>query len=347
MVQLAAPLRSESTQYELSVDMPAPIRSSHEQRGFALGKDFAAHGVTPPVEHLSLRSPLLAGWQAGRAVFGQRKLKARAQTERWLALRLFAWARGRSFEDVQLTPLYLQQIAVTHCPITRELLGDATLSIDRVRDDAGYAAGNLAVMSQRANQAKGRLCMAQALERAEREQASEGLTPAQWRRVAILASFVTELPHEQASALPLAVLPPNRLRLFNPIQALQTLVTRQFMTAGWSQRLARLQALLPSAAQPDFNRFVLALAPRVLAVPKQADAIALRAALEDAWTLGLVQKRWTRFALQLDARMAEKLVQRAAQLQLAPMHVQQLEAATATEGWAVERGGYAGLAALH
>jgi len=346
MVQIAAAsLRSESAQYELSVDMPAPVRSSHEQRGFALGRDFAAHGLTPPVEHLSARSPLLAGWQAGRTVFGQRKLKARAQTERWLALRLFAWTRGRSFEDVQLTPLYLQQIAVTHCPITREVLSESSISIDRVRDDAGYAAGNLAMMSARANQAKGQQGHAQALGRAGN---ADGLSAEQWRRVAVLTSFVTELPHEQAAALPLSVLPPNRLRLFNPIQALQTLVTRQFMKPGWSERLARLQALLPLAAQADFNRFVLALAPRVLAVGKEADAFTLRCALEDAWGHELIHKRWLRFALQLDAQAAERLVQRAAQLQLAPMHVHQHEAGTATEGWALERGGYAGAAAaLH
>ena len=345
MVQIAAAsLRSEPAQYELSVDMPAPIRSSHEQRGFALGRDFAAHGLTPPVEHLSAASPLLAGWQAGRTVFGQRKLKPKTQTARWLALRLFAWTRGRSFEDVQLTPMYLQQIAVSHCPITRELLSNENISIDRVRDDAGYAAGNLVMMSARANQAKGKQSFAQALDHAI---SSEGLTAEQWRRVGVLTSFVTELSHEEASALPLSMLPPNRLRLFNPIQALQTLVTRQFMMAGWSQRLARLQALLPEAAQGEFNRFVLALAPRVLAVGKEADAFTLRCALEDAWNLELVQKRWTRFALLLNAQTAERLVERAAQLQLAPMHVQQHESQTATEGWALERGGYAGAAALH
>jgi len=56
---------------------------------------------------------------------------------------------------VQVTPNYLQQIAVTHCPITRETLTEEQASIDRVRNDAGYAAGNLVMMSQRANQAKG------------------------------------------------------------------------------------------------------------------------------------------------------------------------------------------------
>jgi hypothetical protein len=347
----AAIILGNATQIELAMapaaePSAAPQRSDFDARGFALGRDYAAHGITPPVEHLHGRSPLLAGWQAGRTVFGSRTLKVRSQTRRWLALRLAAWLKGRSFEEVQVTPNYLQQIAVTHCPITRETLTEEQASIDRVRNDAGYAAGNLVMMSQRANQAKGASDFAAACEHAAIEERSQGLTAAQWQRVAVLESFVTELPHAQAAQLPLSVLPPNRLRLFNPIQALQTLVTRQFMQAGWSQRLARLQALMPEATQGDFNRFVLALAPRVLAAGKEADAMTLRWALEDAWTLDLVQKRWTRFALLLDAATAERLVQRATQMQLSPTHVQQHDAPTATEGWALERGGYA-CAAVH
>ena len=49
-----------------------------------------------------------------------------------------------------------------------------------------------------------------------------------WSRLAVLMSFVTPLPHEQAARLPLLVLPPNRLRLLNPVQALQAVVTLSF-----------------------------------------------------------------------------------------------------------------------
>jgi hypothetical protein len=46
---------------------------------------------------------------------------------KWLQLRLHAWLRGRSVELVQVTPHYLQQIDVSHCPITRAPLSIATL----------------------------------------------------------------------------------------------------------------------------------------------------------------------------------------------------------------------------
>ena len=74
---------------------------------------------------------------------------------KWLQLRLHAWLRGRSVELVQVTPNYLQQIDASHCPITRVPLANPTqdtsdASIDRVRNDAGYAAGNLATISRAA-----------------------------------------------------------------------------------------------------------------------------------------------------------------------------------------------------
>jgi hypothetical protein len=343
------------TQYELAIDAPAQASanaSTHEQLGLALGRDYALQGLTPPIAHLYPQSPLQRGWLAARERGAVRAPKAvSSATQLWLALRTHAWARGRSFEDIQLTPNYLQQLDVAYCPITREPLNDQAghrhaRSIDRVRNDAGYAAGHLAVMSRQANRTKGDRdhaalqAMATSLVQGPINEAG-GLTAAEWQRLATLTSFVTELPHEQAAQLPLLVLPPNRLRMFNPIQALQALVTRQLTKPGWSARLARLEALLPSdALRTDFNRFLLSLAPRVLDAAKLETAEQIRWALEDAWALPLVQKRWSRFAMQLSAAQAEALVMRAAAKRLSTTHVMAHTAPTAAEGWALKSGGY-------
>jgi hypothetical protein len=353
-------------QAELGISVPLgnpPLSlsgASTDVIGLALGRDFAHHGQTPPVEYLYAASPLRQGWQAGKAAFGQRTLRAPRHTLMWLSLRTHAWSRGRSFEDVQLTPNYLQQIDVSHCPITRGPLndrrGDAQArAVDRVRDSAGYAAGNVVLMSRQANAAKAGhdFVSASAVFQSVQQgpiQLIAGLDPAAWQRVAVLSSFVTELPHAEAALIPLVVLPPNRLRLFNPIQALQALVTRQLATPGWSARLARLEALLPSdALRSDFNRFVLAIAPRAMAVQHLNDVQQIRWALEDAWMQPLVQKRWARFALQLSAAQTEALVRRAAaQRLLSSVCVQQHGTAGATEGWALEHQGFcAPAAAIH
>jgi hypothetical protein len=335
-----------AAQYELAIDAtPSAAASGHARTGLALGRDYALFGLTPPIEHLYAQSPLQRGWMAQRAR-GVQPQEAHAYTPLWLALRTHAWARGRSFEDVQLTPNYLQQIDTDYCPITRDPIESDTRSVDRVRNDAGYAAGNLAVMSRTANQAKGARGHAELLAIARSCELGPithmgGLGAAEWERLAILASYVTELPHDVAAQLPMVVLPPNRLRLFNPVQALQALITRQLVKPGWSSRLARLEALLPNdALRTDFNRFVLALAPRVLEAVKLNTPEQIRWALEDAWRQALVQKRWARLAMQLDPAVCEQLVDRAAAKGLSTTHVQRHTAQGATEGWALGANGY-------
>ena len=133
--------------------------TAHEHIGFELGWDYAQHRLAPPAPYAQEPSPLRHGLLAGQAAFGSRTLVPTRAVRKWLQLRLHAWLRGRSIELFQVTPHYLQQLDVSHCPITRVALSTATLastdaSVHRVRNDAGYAAGNLAVMSRKANRAK-------------------------------------------------------------------------------------------------------------------------------------------------------------------------------------------------
>jgi hypothetical protein len=323
----------------------------HEHIGFELGWDYAHHRLAPPAPYESEASALRDGLRAGQAVFGVRTLAPTRYVRKWLQLRLHAWLRGRSVELVQVTPNYLRQIDIGHCPITRVALSSATLgasdgSVDRVRNDAGYAAGNLAVMSTQANHAKGANGFRDALDlvrRIEAESLSDigGLDAEQWARVAVLCSFVEPLSHAEACGLPLLVLPPNRLRLFNPVQSLQAFVSQQLLRPGWSRRVARFERLLPGKAlQRDFGAFFIALLPRVLEAGRPADAAQARWAVEDAWRAPLVRQCWTRFARQLDAAQCQALLERAVAERLAGALIVALPAASATEGWALETRGY-------
>jgi hypothetical protein len=323
----------------------------HEQIGFELGWDYAHHALQPPAPYALGPSPLRHGLLAGQATFGQRTLAPTRHVRKWLQLRLHAWLRGRSVELMQVTPRYLQLIDATHCPVTRVALSTATLeasdaSIDRVRNDAGYAAGNLAVMSRKANQAKAAhgfrdaLRIVRDLELANRD-AVDGLNAAQWARVAVLCSFVEPLAHEEAAALPLLVLPPSRLRLFNPVQALQAFVSRQLLVPGWSQRIARFETLLPGkACRRAFQVFFHALLPRVLEAGRHTTPHEARWAIEDAWRNALVMKRWTAFARLLTAGQCEAVVARATARKLGTQHIEQVPEAVATDGWQLESRGY-------
>ncbi len=336
-----------------------PAQPAVDAVAFELGRDFAHHALTPPLDRLDAGSPLRRGWDAGRACFGGRTLEPTPPVRQWLQLRLSAWRRGRAFERVLVTPNYLRQIDVACCPITRRELtrqsdSASGAAVDRVCNDAGYAAGNLAVMSALANAAKGDcgfddalalMRLAEACPSAGAGEAARpelgGLGAAEWARVAVLCSFVTVLPHDQAAGLPLLLLPPNRLRLFNPIQALQALLTRQFGRDELSARMARIEALLPAEAlRRDFRLFVNALLPRVLERGRHTDAQAMRWALEDAWRDPLVLRCWSRLARRLTEAQAEQIVLRASVSGSDGHWAQAFTPGEATEGWELEHGGY-------
>ncbi|MFT3663820.1 hypothetical protein [Piscinibacter sp.] len=330
---------------------PATTLTALDRIGFELGWDYAHHGVQPPAPYADEASSLRDGLRAGAATFGTRTLMPTRHVRKWLQLRLHAWLRGRSVELMQVTPSHLRQIEASHCPVTRIALSAATLqgsdaSVDRVRNDAGYAAGNLVMMSTQANHAKAAhgfrdaLRIVRDLETA-RAGAGGGLTVAQWARVAVLCSFVEPLSHEEASALPLLVLPPNRLRLFNPVQAVQAFVSRQLLTAGWSQRIARFEVLLPGKpARRAFQMFFHALLPRVLEAGRCDEPQRARWAVEDAWRNPLVMKRWRAFARLLTPAQCEALLARAAAKGLATQRIEQIGTAQATEGWNLDSRGY-------
>lgn len=335
----------------------------HEQIGFELGWDHAHHGLRPPAEDLAQQPSLRHGLLAGQAAFGARTLSATPAVRQWLALRCHAWLRGIEVELVQVTPHYLQQLQVSHCPITRQPLaaqaGAATTrtpaepvvtpavyaSVERVRLDAGYAAGNLAVLSRTAQHARGHLGHAEARDCADKLAANgvhrlAGLDAAQWMRLSVLCSFVEPLSHEQACTIPLCVLPPNRLRLFNPAQALQVLVSRQLLTPGWSRRINRFEQLLASSAmRHGFQRFFMTLLPRVLehGAPHAPPA---RWAVEDAWQHPLVQQRWLAFSSRLTAAECEALVRRAGHSGVSDVRVDHTSAEQATEGWRLASHGH-------
>jgi hypothetical protein len=319
--------------------------------GFELGWDYAQRGLVPPPEQLREGNPVRQGWQAGMAAFGRRTLAHTRHVRKWLQLRLNAWLRGRVFETTQVTPHYLGQIDVALCPITRQPLthgtgGDDDASIDRVRNDAAYAAGNLVVMSTRANRAKGAFTWDEALVLVQQAEGAasgsvDGLGAGEWSRLAVLMSFVTPLPHAQAARLPLLVLPPNRLRLLNPVQGLQALVTRELGRPHWCQRIKGLADLLPGKPlRHDFNLFLNALLPRLIEAGRSGEPRVMQHAREDAWRNPLVNCRWQRFALQLDEALIDGLLQSfmasGAAGRRALMHTRGL----ATEGWALETRGY-------
>jgi hypothetical protein len=320
--------------------------------GFEIGWDYAHYALAPAAEHVHAGCPVRQGFEAGKATFGRRTLLANRFHRKWLQLRLHAWLRGRAFEDFQVTPSFLRAIDVAHCPITRERLTHGTgtpsdASIDRVCNDAGYAAGNLAVISTRANAAKAAYGWSDALAFVRRIESGrlgriDGLNAAEWSRLGMLMSFTTPLAHDTAACLPLLVLPPPRLRVLNAVQALQTMLTLQFARDGYSRRIAALAELMPDGdTRLELRMFMHTLLARRIAAGRLDDALALRHALEDIWRDALVNRRWQRLALRLDDASCERIVRLAERSGLAGRALRWLPREWATDGWALRTRGYA------
>ena len=310
---------------------------------FQLGWDHAQYALTPPLEQLCINPRLQQGFRAGRAAFGRRSLLPTAAVRQWLQLRLAALAQGRTYESVVLTPHFLAQIKVPLCPVTRERLGaESGAVITRLRPDAGYAAGHLVLLGSRAHAAKAELGFADALDRMQQCDAArngpariDGLTGEQWARLAVLCSFVVPLPHEAAASLPLRVLPPNRLRLFNPAQALQVSIARALAHETPNKRLAAIRAALPGTPHRDAFDGVLEAYRAALTEAVQArPGVTPHWAVEDAWADRLLQTRWKRFARALTPEQCE-----AAAIDVAEGEARRLPDVRATEGWALATGG--------
>ncbi len=163
-----------------------------------------------------------------------------------------------------------------------------------------------------------------------------GLAAPEWKRLAVLMAFVTPMPHAQAASLPLCVLPPNRLRLLNPAQGLQALVTHRLGEPGWCRSMHALADRLPGAQlRHDFNQLVNALLPRSIGMAGDGERGALRRAREDAWGDALVNRRWQRLMLQLDVHQTKALLAHGVAMGLAGVHARLHDDDSATDGWAL------------
>lgn len=200
--------------------------------------------------HITTRWPRQAGWpdavrEGFDAAAHARLPRATPDrfTRKWLQLRMGAWRRGRVVDD-EVTPELLRALDVAHCPVTRTALThgehlDTDWSIDRLNNDAAYAASNLAVMSVQANRAKGARSFDEVLLLAGLPHATAGLAPHEWLRLATLMlgpAFATR--HLAAPALPLcAPLPCRSTRL--ALQQIQRLLTLQARRPDGKNRLVR------------------------------------------------------------------------------------------------------------
>jgi hypothetical protein len=331
----------------------AAAHAGFEAEGLRIGWEHARYRSTPPADHLHAGHPVRQGWEAGRAAFAGRTLAPTRAARLWLELRLQAWLRGRAFDDLMVTPRFVAQIDVQRCPVTHEALSHSPAGIEGAKDavlmplceSAACAAGNLVVVSRQVAQARAALSPQDMAHTVQRLAAGEveclaGLDLQAWRRLQGLTSLATPLAHDQAAAHPLHVLPPARVRLLNPVQALQALLTLVFTGPGYARQLTDLGAFMPHGqARRAYFLFMNAMLARRLSARGAAPREHLRNAMEQAWSHPLVQQRWQALAQVLPQAQTERLVRLVVQrgAPSAPgFSWRWMDDATATEGWGFE-----------
>ena len=327
-----------------------------EAEGFRIGWEHARHLTTPPADHLHAGHPVRQGWDAGRAAFAGRTLAPSRAARLWLDLRLQAWLRGCPFDELLVTPGYVARIDVDLCPVTRVMLSHGPVGVGSATDAvlmplnerAACAAGNLAVVSRQVAQARGMLSLQEVAQIVQHlatgeAQAVAGLDLPAWRRLHSLISLATPQAHAQLASHALHLLPPPRVRLLNPAQALQTLLTLVFTGPGYARQLTDVGALMPHAqARRAYFLFMNAMLARRLSARGGVPTEQVRAAMERAWSHPLVLRRWQALAQALTPAQTEQVVRRVVQRAHLGASSPQggrwrwLDEAAATEGWALE-----------
>lgn len=306
--------------------------------GRSIGFEFARLGVRLPEECPAV---VLEGFREGQH---QRRGRAFSTPyeRKLLRLKLSAFKRGRAVDE-NVTPAFLEQIAVAYCPITRREMTsgtgtDSDATVDRVFNDAAYAVGNLAMMSMKANQAKGTLLPSALLELAGSGSETRGLSSMEWMRLACLASI--SAPDDcKHLLLPMYVFPPRLLALTNPNVVIQLATT--MLAAGMQStkdRAAYRAQLSGKQSKRRFDAYLHALAAQAQAMVLGHGHPDLRQfAFCGCWENELVWQRFQEF--MVGCTDAEKLglcaiARRASRGNL-------VQDKTPFKNWAVETGGYA------
>lgn len=171
-----------------------PIPDSLKKAAFDLGWDFAAYaGLRLPDD---APEDMIQGFNIGVHRLAGRRKDHDIYIRKWLLLRTNALRRGREVSP-EVTPEYLRMMNRGICPITLKPFtygtGDESdWSIDRMNNDSAYAPGALAIMSVKANKAKGARCFDDIVAITQDGATAQngtfrGLTTKEWLRMAALS----------------------------------------------------------------------------------------------------------------------------------------------------------------
>jgi hypothetical protein len=193
------------------------VSSTVSEIAFDIGWDFARFGrfLDAATRDIDIR----AGFAAGHEHFRVPQHVPDRYISKWLQLRLNAFKRRRLLNP-EVTPEYLKRIDCPTCPITLVTLTHGTLrdsdwSVDRINNDGAYAAGNLMIMSVKANRAKGSKHYLEVARIAESEAnaPTDSLCAPEWARLACVMAGAEQSADPRSALGPLLTRIPEDSRV--------------------------------------------------------------------------------------------------------------------------------------
>ena len=191
--------------------------TDHERAGFDLGWDIARVGYGLSAD-TKIGACVANGITAGRMHFGAVKPVHCRYERKLIQIRIGAHRRTIPFATESVDVDFLKSIDVEYCPITRIRLThssgqDTDWSVDRLHNNVGYVAGNLAIMSSAANKEKDTLDFAglarRAINHTLRPRDGFPLQADAWQRLWTLVSYSLAVPDAEVHAWPLVICPPT------------------------------------------------------------------------------------------------------------------------------------------
>ena len=201
-----------------------------DRQAYDLGWDYATFGSNVPDD---ASMSFCDGYRAFRHGGNKATRKPDKFVRKWLQIRFGALSRGKEF-SLDITPQYLEKItpASANCPVTDLPLtfgtGESTdWSVDRANNDRGYVRGNILIMSQAANAAKGNKSLDTICSLAGNDGSTEGLTACQWDKLAKLIEPAFGEDDEEVNPIHMLFGQPIALGMpVSPLASFQVAVSR-------------------------------------------------------------------------------------------------------------------------
>ena len=191
-----------------------------EKIGYVIGQDWAYYRQPLPD---NADAAIYRGHESNAAQIPFRSEVDRF-TKKWLQLRYHAYLRYRTVSE-DVTPSLIKALDVSFCQVTETNLThgfqeDSDWSVERLCNQAGYAWGNIAIISKNANEARGSMTYEEICAAADSKKNINGLSPIEWERYKCLARGPNFWAGELKGIEPICM-PLSNLVLISPSQLLQ------------------------------------------------------------------------------------------------------------------------------